>query len=286
MAIGRRSAYALLALLLAFLAGADPGAAQELPPPTRDSLRIAGKVLDRVSGEEISAVRVFLLIVESAGAETVVWQGATDRSGSFLSTLVPSRVYELRAEALAFQPVSETLDLRERRQIALRIEMVPQVIELEAVVVTSIGHSRLEASGFYERRRMGIGHSFTREEIEARNPQRVSDLFRMVPGMQVVPGRRGGGATLRFRRACQPDLVVDGAPVSKPVSIDEILSVGDLEAVEVYSGTYHPARVGWSSCGTVLAWTGEGSVTEGSPMTWRRGLFAVAVVVLSVLLVR
>jgi hypothetical protein len=286
MTIGRRSASTLLALLLALLGRAGAGDAQERPSPVRDSLQVAGKVLDRVGGEELPAVRVSLVLVEPGARETVVWQGTTDESGSFLSARVPAVLYELRAEALAFEPLSETLDLRGRRQVAVRIELVPRAVELEPVVAVSQGRSRLESSGFYDRRRMGTGHTFTREEIEARNALRVSDLLRAVPGVQVIPGRGGVGATLRYRGSCQPDLVVDGIAVSRPGSIDDILSVGDLEALEIHSGTYQPARAGARSCGTVLAWTREGNPAEGSPMTWRRGLFAVAVVIVSILLVR
>jgi hypothetical protein len=286
MAAGQPLRYSALALLVTALAGATAGACQQPPPATRDSLEVVGRVVDRVSGEELPAVRVSLRWRGDGRADTVVWQGLTDESGSFLSARVPALSYEVRAEALAFRPVAEPLDLRGRRRVEIRVEMVPEAVELEAVVVTSRDRSRLEASGFYERRRLGFGHSFTREDIEARNPLRVSDLLRTVPGMQVVPGRGGVGATLRYRGSCQPNLVVDGVPLSRPVSIDEILSPGDLEALEVHSSSYFPGRIGSSTCGTVVAWTREGQRGEGRPMTWRRALVAAGLVLLGILLVR
>lgn len=130
------------------------------------------------------------------------------------------------------------------------------------------------------------GYSLTREEIETRRPALASDLFRMVPGVRLEYGRQGEAPLLRYR-GCRPDLVLDGVPLTGAVAVDDIVTMDDVEAVEVHSGTFFPARVGARSCATVMVWTREGSRAEGGrPLTLRGGLAAAAFVALSILLTR
>ncbi|MCJ7629704.1 MAG: hypothetical protein MUO50_15115, partial [Longimicrobiales bacterium] len=107
--------------------------------------------------------------------------------------------------AFGFGRVTQRLELKRGREVDVRIELVPEPLELPPLVVVSERRSRLEVLGFYERRRLGQGYSLTREEIETRRPALASDLFRMVPGVRRplhtpdplrVLGPRGVGAWL------------------------------------------------------------------------------------------
>lgn len=285
MGATRRRIVTLVAAGLGCFAAAGPAAAQSTAGP--DSLRLSGLVLDGATGEGIPEVRVYLVVPTGApGAGGTVWAGVTDEGGAFAAMAIPAGVFELRTEALGYRAVTSPVDLRGGREMEVRVELPPAPLELEPLVVVSRRRSRLEAAGFYERRRAGQGYSLTREEIEAHRPLRASDLFRRIPGVQLETPRRGGAPLLRFR-GCYPDVVLDGAPLGQPVAIDQILTPDDIEAVEVHSGAFFPARVGIRSCGTVMIWSREGSSVEpGKAFTFGRFLAAAVFVALSVLLTR
>lgn len=273
-------------LLLALLAGPRFGLAQGSPSGgASDSLRVLGQLLDRASGNEISAATISFL--SATDPTEVVWRGETAASGRFRSDRIPVATYELRVEALGFPTLQHEIEFTGAGEIDLRIELVPEAVELEPLVVTARRQTRLERNGFFDRRRLGMGHTRTREEIEELNPFRFSDVFRTIPGVQVIPVRGGTGSTLRMRGSCRPDLVVDGITLSGVYSIDDVLSVHDVEAVEVHSIGSAPAEhTRSSSCGAVLVWTRDGSGTDGRPITWRRVLIAAGFVTGVLLLTR
>jgi len=260
-------------LVLAFataLAGSAGGAraqTSETPAP----LVVTGSVRDGSTRRAVPQARVWLMTGGSAEAR-IVWSGITDEEGWFASAPVPARPLDIHVEAFGFRRAVGPLEVGEGADVHVSVDLAPAPLEMEPLVVSSVRHSRLAMSGFYERRRRGMGYFLTREEFEGRAVARPSDLFRMIPGVQIDAGRRGGEGYLRFR-GCRPDLVLDGVPLVGPTSVDDILHVADIEAVEVQSGAYLQTRPAASPCGTVTIWTREGRRDEtGRPMTWRRWL--------------
>ncbi|MEX2529194.1 MAG: TonB-dependent receptor plug domain-containing protein [Gemmatimonadota bacterium] len=279
----RLAAAALLATLV-LLGNAGEGIAQRAAGTgAPDSVRVTGEVLDRATGRGIPSAAVTLYPVFDESE--IAWQGSTDDLGRFRTGVLTMGTYEFRAEVIGFESVRKTVPLLGAAGVHLRAQMVPEALLMDPIVVTSLRPSRLESSGFFDRRRMGLGHTFTREDIEELNPLRPSDIFRAVPGVQVVPSRDGYGSTLRYRGGCQPQVVIDGMTVEGPFAFDELLTVQDIEAVEVYSSGTAPARFsrGQSGCGTILAWTRGGGDTDGEPMTWQRLARAAAIVGLAYL---
>lgn len=278
----------LLAVVLGFGLLAGPRIANAQGPPrggASDSVSVTGRLLDRASGDEISNATIFFL--SATDTAEVIWRGEAARSGRFRSGPIPVATYELRVEALGFPTLQQEIEFTGGGEIDLRIELVPEAVELEPLVVTARRQTRLERNGFYDRRRLGMGRTRTREEIEALNPFRFSDIFRTIPGVQVVPVGRGTGSALRMRGTCRPDLVVDGVTLSGVYSIDDIVSAHDVEAVEVHSIGSAPAEFSRSSsCGSVLVWTRDGSGVDGQPITWRRVLVAAGFVAGVLLLTR
>ena len=278
----------ILALGAALCAAASGAHGQVLPGA--DSVRIVGQVVDQTTGVALSEARVSIVLRavpagETPGSEArTVWADVTDSTGTFATMPIPAGNYGITVEALGYRTADEDVELSGSRAFDISVELVPQPLELEPLVVVTRRQSRLETSGFYDRRRMGTGYSLTRDEIEAHRPLRASDVFRWVPGVTLVPSRRG--AMLRFR-GCSPDVILDGTPLVGPVPLDEILSADDVEAVEVFSGAQAPVSVPTSSCGAVMIWTREGGRDEkGHPLTWRRLLAAGAFVTLAILLTR
>jgi len=194
---------------------------------------------------------------------------------------------DLQVEALGYRTATAAVGPVQGGEVSVRVDLFPTPLEMDPLVVVSQRQqSRLETSGFNQRRRQGQGFSITREEFEYRHPARASDVFRLLPGVSVQLGRRGGTGELRYR-GCSPDLVLDGVPLVGATSVDDIVSVMDIEAIEVQSGVMFPSRGMGSACGTVMIWTREGDRDElGRPMTWRRAAVAAGFVLLAVLLTR
>lgn len=251
-----------------------------------DTIVVLGKVVDRHTGRDIPGVRVELQSVDPEPGG--VWEGTTTESGRFQTSDLPAGHYRIRVQALGFADVDQEILLSGAARMDLRIELVPEALELDPIVVATRRTTRLEASGFFERRRLGIGHTLTREEIEARNPHSVSALLRTIPGVEVVSVRGGiAGGTVRLRRGCEPELVVNGVRVRNPGPIENIVSIGDLEAIEVYHGAAGPMTPINTTCGTVVAWTKEGGPQEGArPLSLRPIVAAAAIFFLSSLFVR
>ena len=64
--------------------------------------------------------------------------------------------------------------------------------------------------------------------------------------------------------------------------IDEVISAGEVEGIEVYHGTSAPIQyVGITTCGVVMLWSRD-PVSRGRPFTWGRLLFTVGFGVLFV----
>ena len=121
-------------------------------------------------------------------------------------------------------------------------------------------------SGFLDRLQNGFGHFITEEMIQQRQPGRVADLLRVIPGLRVVPAGALGSRVLisrfqgRFGGACQPKLFIDGIVVTPngPLDLDRFLTPEDVVGIEVYRGPAEmPARFGGaaSACGVIVVWT-------------------------------
>ena len=248
-------------------------------PEVVEGVSVVGQVVDRTNGRELPSVRL-TLVAEGPGrdsSEVRQWSAETDSTGAFtMEPLRPGR-YELRVDALGYAPVQRPIMLAERGVVEVRIEMSPEALDLEPVVVTIARPAWLVEAGFYERRETGMGYTLTRAQIEARNPQRTSDLFYMIPGADVIADRDGySEAIVLLRGRCQPQVVLDGAPFSAPIPLDQVLSIDELEAVEVYHGSTGPVRYSNSSCGTIMLWSRRGGA-GGGPLSWTRILAAAVV---------
>lgn len=283
MAASSPTARALLLVLATALAGTRSALAQE--DAAAASVLVSGKVRDSSTGQPVPQARVWLMTDSAAGGR-IVWSGITDEDGEFGATPLAQGMLEIHVEAFGYRDASGPVEATVTGEVSVSVDLVPAPLEMEPIVVATSRRSRLATSGFYERRKQGQGYFLTRQEFEKRSPTRPSDVFRMMPGVQVVPTRRPGSAMLQFR-GCTPDLVLDGVPLVGPTSVDDIVHVGDIEAVEVQSGAHFQTRPGASPCGTVTIWTREGGRDEnGRPMTWRRWLAVGGFVLLALVMAR
>lgn len=201
-----------------------------------------------------------------AGAELTI-QGTTirvetDDAGEVRIKNVPAGDLELRIRRLGFRPDTSRIRVQAGQTVPVLIALQPLAFVLSPVMILGKRYSgRLAA--FYERRDRGMGHYFTREEIERRNPAITTDLLRTVPGVRIQTGSFGR-QTLRFRGSrCPPLVWVDGAPLGASEFDINSFSARSIEAMEIYSGVdMLPAEFNGpsSGCGAIVIWSRQGEV--------------------------
>lgn len=148
-----------------------------------------------------------------------------------------------------------------------------EVVEVGPIDVTVLPPSeRGKLAGFYRRMRRGQGHFITREEIEARDPFRLTDLVHLAPGFQTVSfgdgsGRRharmGRATVLESLDRCRVRYWLDGHPVHPASDFElDLVPPGDVGGIEVYRGVSETPvqfRPRGAICGVVVIWTRDPS---------------------------
>jgi hypothetical protein len=264
----RQAGSLVAAVLLLALAGPSPGSAQN----NAIDGTIRGVVLDETTGGPIAGVVVEVL----DHVERIRRSAITDEDGRFLLLRVFPGPFWLRATHITYvRTKTPRWRVESGEVLEVTIRLHRDVVLLAPLEVNaSITSVSPVLSGFYGRlnRRMG-GTLFSREEIEARNPARITDLLADLPGLRfqsdgnpsfrivsmasALPGVGGGP------NSCPVQIYVDGvrATRSGPVSPDEILAPGSLEGVEVYRGigTVPPEFLTPEArCGVIAFWTRRG----------------------------
>lgn len=275
----------LVALTLASLR-ALPASAQEPEPDTlrsdQEAVLVRGEVADLTTQRPLLAASIRFLDLEDEGR--LAWEGLSDSTGVFVGPRMAASTYRIEIDALGFRTATHVISLSGYGTADLRVELSPAALELEPLVVVSRRRTRLETVGFYDRRTAGFGYAFDRDQIEARNAMFVTDLVRAIPGVTVSPGAIGTGGILRMRGGCIPDVILDGVRLGPPVRLDDILSIEDLEGLEVYSAATTPLGYSRSTCGAVMAWTREPGADGGRPFSWKRAGAAAGFLLLGILL--
>ncbi|MGQ0642485.1 MAG: carboxypeptidase regulatory-like domain-containing protein [Gemmatimonadaceae bacterium] len=250
--------WTVVACIACALAQAALVRAQDTRPATGS---VNGKVLDQ-SGRAV------------AGAELTIpgstLRVETDDTGEFRLKNVPAGDLKIRVRRLGFRPDTSIINVLAGQTLPFMIALTALPVVLNPVTILGKHYSGRLAS-FYQRRDRGLGHYYTREEIEKRNPANTTDLLRTVPGIRLQP-LGFGRQTLRFRGArCPPLVWIDGSPLGAgEFDIDNVPS-RSIEAMEIYTGiaalpsefTAGPTTT--TSCGTIVIWA-----RQGEPRTRKR----------------
>lgn len=199
----------------------------------------------------------------------------SDDSGRFELAKVRPGMLSLRFRRLGYAPDTVELLVLAGKTIPLEVTLARAAAALTPIIVSGRADLTGWRAGFYQRRNVGSGHFFTAEDIEKRNPSQMSDMFRMIPGVTIMPNPYGMiRYQLRFRGAkggCAPLTWLDGSPLaSGEFDIDNI-SPRSIEAFEVYTGTIVPPRfavapgIGPRTCGAIVIWSKEGQKRARRP---------------------
>jgi hypothetical protein len=235
---------------------------------------VRGTVTARTSGAPVSQGTVLLL---RAGGP-VLSQASSDDQGHFTLSAPEPGSYRLQFQRPGYRllitapfslAASETLDY------TLQVTALP-AYELDTAIVKGQAVPRY-LEGFYQRRAEGFGEFLTRKEFDRWNPHTVVDLMRRAQAFTIYmnPRRGVGGDYREFvisgRRSvqypkgpvageCPPLIYLDGALLGNThdVDVDDVLSVGAIEALEFYEGGVEVPtefQANGSSCGVMAVWS-------------------------------
>jgi hypothetical protein len=247
---------------LATLAVAAPvtAFAQDLPT-------LSGIVLDFANEAVVAGARVELLGARDRSLASTY----ADSTGAFSFARVRPGTYRLRAQSLGYRQVvtPEVNVAAEPVEVVVRLAAgaVPLApLEVVTRAQPQRAHINIELAGFYERSQRKMGGTFImRDEIDARNPFRVTDLLKTVGSLTVASEN-----LVNSRGACGPAIWLDGKRISgmdgsnagtNPHSSYEVANSVDpftLEGIEVYAGpaTLPPQFAAFTgACGAVVLWS-------------------------------
>jgi Carboxypeptidase regulatory-like domain/TonB-dependent Receptor Plug Domain len=246
---------------------------------------LSGRLLNVNNEEPLESGVVSLL--DASGVEVV--QVVTDGNGRFVLKAPRPGTYLVKARRLGFrQWIDGPVELHSGDDLHGAFHLRPEAITLSELNVTADASVRfLRSIGFYDRAKSDFGHFITRDQIDTRRPQQMSDLLRGIPGVTVIPAAAGAGqmhVNLRGSRLseggpCDPRIFIDGLIASRGGSgpktvngmtpegilddpsatdprdpgptINDLVTPREIEAVEVYrSASQIPAQFGGAGADT------------------------------------
>ena len=243
--------------------------------------RVVGQVRDARTHRPVVAAEI------SVGSRAAAVQ--SNRTGRFVLSGLPVGEHELSFRHIGFSPLMHSVTVTRGHTTEVDARLTPDPVELEPIVATATRPRRLEIKGFYERKywgeQLGGGTFFTAEDIERRNPVRITHMVADAPGVRLANCTvRGYGCKLYSTthsrgfsdQGCKLNIYLDGilairgsaerwSLAAGPLgdtnprdSINDLVLPTEIAGIEVYTGAASlPAEFSGSDarCGAVVIWT-------------------------------
>ena len=233
--------------------------------------RLVGHVRDAGTDEPVATAAVSI-----AGDPREV---SSNRRGRFVLSGVPVGRREIIVRHIGYAPLRHPIAVARGHTTEIEIGLVPEPVAMEPLVATVVRARRLETKGFYERKYWGElvsgGVFFTAEDIERRNPGRITHMVADIPGIRLRNcGARLNSCKLYNTRipdissseGCLMNVYLDGSLVVRrgriargPAdNINDFVIPVEIAGVEVYRGPSElPVEFAGleSRCGAVVIWT-------------------------------
>ena len=201
-----------------------------------------------------------------AGAEITLMKSnkiriITGDSGAFRIAGLPAGTDVFNVRRIGYESASFTAVLRPGRTHRATLVLTASPQPLPAVAIADTATQSHWLDQFARRREGNRGTFITRDQIVRSGARSGTDILRTVPGVRIVPMRRGGGNQVVMTRGagartCLPSMFVHGLPYSG--TLDDFLAE-DIEALEVYVGVSEIPpdldKNGRGVCGAIVIWT-------------------------------
>lgn len=229
------------------------------PAPQRPG-RFFGSVVDATTQRPVAGARI--------ASPSITGVVVTDSAGKFDIAEVPPGLVRFHIVAPGYPRATVVLPFGSGEVMERVLELdsttavAPEApVPIAAVTVEAAPLPPVWMRDFERRRTTGRGQYVTREQIEQRNYNRLSDVLQVMRGVTLDCGGGGSGCTIRMARAslqCLPAYWVDGVLNN---TWGPYVPVRDIEGLEVYTGASDtPGEFAGSNsaCGTIVIWTSSG----------------------------
>jgi hypothetical protein len=168
-----------------------------------------------------------------------------------------SRMLEVRA--VGYYPDRRRVDvIAGAPPVRVALSTLQAVLDTVRIVASSVRTRDLQ--GFLDRRRSGLGHYLTADDLAKRGALNTSDAFRSVPGVHVERSPLGDDVILMRSPfgECAPAVYINGMYMNLgPQDIDDWVRPKEVLGIEVYTGESVPPQFmrGLSGCGSIVIWT-------------------------------
>lgn len=271
------------ACLLTALALALPGAV--------GAQTIRGIVYEDTTSTGVAGAAIELLRLDGRSLQPTT----TDQSGHFQLSVRGRGTYRVRVtDPFSSQQAADTVTVAASEVVRIQLRLSRTAVPLPPLEV--IGRSRDPFMGFHARaERASFGRFVTRAELDARKGTPVTLLLAeeesAIRLIHVPRAEFGSSVRLVSMRSpagrdCAPTIYLDGMPLQqfRDSPLDEILTPGNLEGVEIYNSQagMPPGLYSRDNCGVIAFWTRSGTGT----FAWKKAGIATAALVLVALLFR
>jgi hypothetical protein len=231
------------------------------PPPAPLGTAVLVGTVHGTNGKPLPAAQVMLL-----GTRLIT---RTNEDGKFRLTGLPAGTQSVEVREIGYGPRRFAVDLLPAKETRLAAVLDERATVLKAIEVTARKGSNLP--GFESRRKMGMGTYLTETDIKERQPIAFTDIFRGLPGVQVMWD--GSEYLIQMSRAsntgmqCPVQWYIDGAPfMASGSDMDAVLQPDQIVGIEVYKGPSEtpPQFQGadGGNCGTIVVWTKRGGARK------------------------
>jgi hypothetical protein len=187
----------------------------------------------------------------------------TGDSGTFALRDLPAGSQTIEVRKLGFAATDTALMLSSKSPVQFDMILHAAPVTLSTVNVGALREAALVRVGFERRKKGGIGHYLTEEQVRNSGAMEVSDLMRTMPGF-IVRQTRLGQVILQGRgqsianRGCVA-YVIDRVPFTdQPLgTIDSFVKPDDIIGLEAYDPAEAPADlvVAPLNCSVIVIWT-------------------------------
>jgi hypothetical protein len=211
---------------------------------------LSGRVVNRETREPVAGVRVLLV-----GTRIATF---TDSAGRFGMQGLSSGEVNFEARAVGYRMGRWQVVLPVGLEIERVFELEPVNIALDTVTVAAApDRNWRSAEAFESRRRRGIGYFITKEMIEERQANNITDLLQTVPGL--IGTCRAGSCDIQMMasgRNCRPEYYLDGYSATNSTGWD--FPARTIGAIEIYRSPHEvPPEFLRSNlrCGVIAIWS-------------------------------